>query len=78
MTWQRRYRRTMLLGSLLLVMGCAAWQKPRALIFSDSELPVWVTKGQTLTVPFDGYLLKDGVLFTCERRCYRELMGLVP
>ena len=78
MNWSGRWRRVILSASLIYVAGCAASRTKPALVFSDRELPVWVAQGQTLTAPFDGYFLQDGVLFTCERACIRKAMGLAP
>jgi hypothetical protein len=78
MTWTRRWRPAILCLLLLSGVGCSSWRTKPAVVFSDRELPVWVTKGQTLTAPFDGYFMQDGVLFTCERQCIRHAMGLTP
>ena len=78
MNWIKHWRPMILCGLLLYAVGCSSSRTKPVVVFSDRELPVWVTKGQTLTAPFDGYFLQDGVLFTCERACIRKAMGLAP
>ena len=78
MSWNGRWRAVILCGLLIYAGGCAFSRMKPALVFSDKELPVWVTKGQTLVAPFDGYFMQDGVLFQCERLCIRKAMGLEP
>lgn len=35
----------------------------------DSEVPIVVKKGETMTVGFDGFLLQAGTMLECYREC---------
>ena len=60
------------------VVGCAALGNRPATPLTDRDVPVVVYKGETVTIPFDGYLLDGGGLFRCERECLKRAMGDVP
>ena len=65
-------RRRWLLATLWLllpcIVGCMSFRKTPVPL-ADSELPIKVSKGQTVTVPFDGYYMQTGAMLHCYREC---------
>ena len=74
MDWRRPWRRMIWLGMLFGALGCAN-SRSAPVILSEHEMPQAVTKGEMILVPYTGYLMDEGHLFTCERECLRKAMG---
>lgn len=74
MGWQRPWLMGMLLVMLAGVYGCRTTPIRRD-ILSDREVPILLKKGETVVVPWDGYLMEAGTLFDCERYCLQQAIG---
>lgn len=73
----RRWPRAMLWLLALCASGCFAGRLA-PVILSEKEVPVLLRKGQTVVIPWDGYLMEAGTLLRCERRCLNDAMGMIP